>query len=311
MQKRASKEKGLALIITLLITALIVAVVTEIVHAVYIHTSFTSSYKDGQRAALLAEGGVELATSVITHMFKDKSYSLLRDKEARQTIQADDAVVSLRVEDELAKVSINSIVLPNGEINPENYATFLRLLKGIGLEDELADALSDWIDINDEPRPMGGETYDYYKRLSQPYSAKGGALDTLEEVLLVKGYSPQIYKRLSPFITVYAEEPGVMGIPKININTASKEVLMALSSDVTGDMAQMVIEYRDKNPFKDTADIRKVAGFETIGFSLQSRITVKSSIFRIFSKGMVGDGIREVEAVVAIKANKNLYWRER
>lgn len=313
MLKRICSEKGLALIITLLVTTIIVAVITEIVHAVYVHTSFTSSYKDGQRAALLAEGGIELAASVINNIMKDKGYTMLKAKDTQQVIAADDGVLSLKVEDEQAKFFINSIVLPNGETNTEQYTVFLRLLNGLELKDEFADTLADWIDVNDEPRPMGGETYDYYNRLSPAYAAKGGGLDTIEEILLVKGYTPQIYKKLMPFITVYANEPGnITAASKININTASKEVIMALSDTISEEMAQGLIDYRDKNPFKDMADIRKVPGFETIGFSLQGKITVKSSIFRIFARGRVGDGVREIEAVVDIKnSNKILYWRER
>ena len=313
MLKRICSEKGLALIITLLVTAIIVAVITEIVNAVYVHTSFTTSYKDGQRAAMLAAGGIELAASVINNIMKDKGYTMLKGKDTQQVIAADDSVLSLKVEDEQAKFCINSIVLPNGETNGEQYTVFSRLLKSLELRDELADTLADWIDVNDEPRPMGGEAYDYYNRLSPAYAAKGGGLDTLEEILLVKGYTPQIYKRLMPFITVYTDEPGnIIAASKININTAPREIIMALSNEISEQMAQGLIDYRDKNPFNDTADIRKVPGFETIGFNLQGKITVKSNIFRISARASIGDGSREVEAVVDIKNSNNiLYWRER
>src|SRR3990172_11322243 len=102
MLKRICSEKGLALIMTLLVTAIIVAVITEIVHAVYVHTSFATSYKDGQRAAMLAAGGIELAASVINNIMKDKSYTMLKGKDTQQGIAAHDSVLSLKVEDEQA-----------------------------------------------------------------------------------------------------------------------------------------------------------------------------------------------------------------
>jgi hypothetical protein len=87
---------------------------------------------------------------------------------------------------------------------------------------------------------------------------------------------------------------------------------MALSDDITEALADAVIDYRKKTPFKTTADIRKVEGFETIGFDLQGLITVKSDIFRIFSKATAGEAIREVEAVVRLGGlNERLFWRER
>ena len=300
-----SSEKGLVLITVLLITAILVAVISEIVDAVYRYTCITASYRDGQRAASLAEGGIVLAAAGIAESMKGKSYTLFKAEDAVRIVPEGDGVLTLRVEDEQAKFNANSIVFANGETNMENYAAYSRLLKILGLKDELADTLADWIDINEEPRPRGGETYDYYKRLPRPCVAKNGPMDSTDEILLARGYKPEVYKRLSQFLTVYTDG-------SININTATKEVIMALSSDITEKMAQGIISYREKTPFTDPADISKVAGFKTTGSTLAGGITVKSSIFRVFSRGTVGEGVREVEAVVNIQDGCTIYfWRQR
>lgn len=299
-----SSEKGLVLIITLLITALLVTVVTEIVYTVHIHTSMTYSFKDSQKASLLAEGGVKLIVSYLQAMTKERGYTPFKNEDTGRVLAEGDGVLSVRAEDEQGKVSVNAIVFGNGETNVEKYAIYSRLLEGLALKTDLADTLADWIDIDDDPRVGGAESHDYYKRLTQPYSAKGAPLDSTEELLLVKGYTPNVVKKLSTFITVYTNG-------KININTAPKEVIMALSDELTEDMAQRVIDYRYKYPFKDTAEIRKVSGFEILGFDLQNRITVTSNIFRVFSKADMGGHIREIEAVVQTTGNKIRYWRER
>ncbi|OGP64900.1 MAG: hypothetical protein A3K22_00770 [Deltaproteobacteria bacterium RBG_16_42_7] len=300
-----ASQKGLALIITLLITALLVTVIVEIVYAVHIHISMTSSYRDLQRASPLAEGGVELASMVLDDIMRGKTYTYLNEEDTDKIFAEGDKVLSLRVEDEQGKISLNTIVYKNGETNAEYYGAYLRLLENLKLENGLVDAVADWIDINDEPRPFGGETYDYYQRLSLAYAAKNSQLDSMEELLLIKGYSPMVYKKLAPLVTVYTDG-------RVNINTATKEVIMALHGDITEDMAQRVIDYRRENPFHDTAEIRKVRGFETIGFGLQGKITVQSRIFRIFSKVDIGGTIREVEAVIQTGQNfKTLYWRQR
>lgn len=300
-----ASQKGLALIITLLITALLVTVIVEIVYAVHIHISMTSSYRDLQRASPLAEGGVELAGMGLDDIMRGKTYTYLKEEDTGRIFADGDKVLSLRVEDEQGKISLNTIVYKNGETNAEYYGAYLRLLENLKLENGLVDAVADWIDINDEPRPFGGETYDYYQRLSLAYAAKNSQLDSMEELLLIKGYSPMVYKKLAPLVTVYTDG-------RVNINTATKEVIMALHGDITEDMAQRVIDYRRENPFHDTAEIRKVRGFETIGFGLQGKITVQSKIFRIFSKVDIGGTIREVEAVIQTGQNfKTLYWRQR
>ena len=48
------------------------------------------------------------------------------------------------------------------------------------------DSLLDWLDSDDEPRENGAEA-DYYAQLDPPYQPKNGALDTVEELLLVRG----------------------------------------------------------------------------------------------------------------------------
>jgi general secretion pathway protein K len=42
-------ESGFALVITLIITALLVAVAVEFIHDVYVETSLSRSYADGQQ----------------------------------------------------------------------------------------------------------------------------------------------------------------------------------------------------------------------------------------------------------------------
>lgn len=302
--KIASSERGIALVVALLITAIVVAVITEIVYAVHLEASMTEAFADSQKASILAEGGVDLATLSISETFKDKGYIYFTAQEAGRKLPAAGGELDIRVEDEQGKFPLNSIVYQSGEANEEKYAAFKRLLSSLRLPEDLAASMADWIDVNDAQRPGGAEGRDYYGLLRPPYQAKNGPLDSLDEMLLVKGCTPAVFRKLSPYITVYGD-----GL--VNINTAPREVIMALSSDITVDMAQRVIDYREKEPFKDTSEIRKVTGFETIGFSLQGVITVTSDYFRIYSRGVAGEGIRDVEAVVELKGRKIAYWRER
>lgn len=124
-----------------------------------------------------------------------------------------------------------------GEI--ERLAT--PLLMDLGLENtpELIAALLDWLDEDSETRASGAED-DYYINLEPGYYAKNGPLDTVEELLLVKGWTAAVlygedYNRngildpneddgdesfpyyddgdgeldlgLAPFVTVWSREP--------------------------------------------------------------------------------------------------------
>jgi type II secretory pathway component PulK len=79
----------------------------------------------------------------------------------------------------------------NGKINV-NTAPLEVLTKLPGMSDPLAEALLDWRDEDDEVTGEGGAESDTYMRLDPPYEAKNGPLDTIEELLMVQGFTPAI-----------------------------------------------------------------------------------------------------------------------
>jgi len=57
--------------------------------------------------------------------------------------------------------------------------------------EELVDALLDWRDVDNDPLPHGAEA-DYYAGLKTPYQPKSGPFDTVEELLLVRGFDGRV-----------------------------------------------------------------------------------------------------------------------
>lgn len=60
-----------------------------------------------------------------------------------------------------------------------------------GMTEDVADAILDWIDEDDVPRDFGVES-EYYTTLDPPYAPRNGPLITVEELLLVRGVTPQL-----------------------------------------------------------------------------------------------------------------------
>jgi type II secretory pathway component PulK len=76
------------------------------------------------------------------------------------------------------------------EVEPDNIA--VSLLMGLpGMTVDIADAIMDWMDDDDDPRPAGAES-DYYSVLATPYAAANGPLRSVEELLLVRGVTPTL-----------------------------------------------------------------------------------------------------------------------
>ncbi|MCD6303546.1 MAG: general secretion pathway protein GspK [Planctomycetes bacterium] len=88
-------------------------------------------------------------------------------------------------------------------VNVAGEETLLRLAD---MTPELVDALLDYIDRDGDTRPQGAEQ-DYYDQLPRPYMIKNGPLATVEELLLVKGFTGRI---------VYGEDYNLNGLLEDN-----------------------------------------------------------------------------------------------
>jgi general secretion pathway protein K len=309
------RERGFALVITLIVTALLVALVTEFIAEVYGDSSSAHGYVDAQKAGLMAESGISGAIAMLQFSLPQKSYTSLHDLWAKPIdLPEEQGTLRITIEDESARLSLNHIVGANGtfidETDPNGsyYGTAMRLFRKLQLPaGDLCDAVADWVDENDIPKPGGAESQWYVAR-TPSCAAKNARLDTVEELAMLKGFSADVIARIRPFVTVYAENS--IAAP-ININTAPKELLMALDERITDSQAQQIIDYRKNSPFMDKADLVRVPGMESIATGLQSRITAKSALFRIRAQGEVNGTTRIVEAVVSfVGAPLTLYWRE-
>ncbi|HOO90090.1 MAG TPA: type II secretion system protein GspK, partial [Syntrophales bacterium] len=163
--------------------------------------------------------------------------------------------------------------------------------------------MKDWIDEDGEITGFGAEN-SYYGNLSKPYACKNGPLDSIDELLMIKGVTKELYygTEESPGIRKYLT---VYGTGTININTAPGVVLMALADDITEEMVSNMEEFRkDKlNTLSDSSWYRGVPGMDGITIS-PSLISVKSNIFSITSTGILNSMSRKISSVVERDSGK-------
>ena len=143
-----------------------------------------------------------------------------------------DAVMRTTITDEYGKLNLNALVdNQNGKIVREHLRYALQEFFRIRGEaasaevdpESLVESIIDWIDDDDEVDEGGAES-DFYLAAENPYNAKNGPMDSLDELLLVKGMSPALFfgaKGIDPpqlplteFLTVHGDWLG-----RINPNT--------------------------------------------------------------------------------------------
>jgi type II secretory pathway component PulK len=96
----------------------------------------------------------------------------------RPTTSTDDQTYSFGITDEASKLNLNAATLD----------MFSRLP---GMTSELAASIIDWRDTDTNVTPGGAED-PYYRLLPDPYDCKDGPLETVEELLLIRGATGQI-----------------------------------------------------------------------------------------------------------------------
>ena len=295
-------EKGMALVLTLLIMAMITAMVVEFVYGVYTTNAGLYNWREAQKLSLAAKSGISLTTKIISENLNRYSYTYPGSVEmpVENILKGFSGKVVIRVVDENGKFNLNSLIWPNGTTNETAFNSFIRLLKNLNLDENIAYRVADWIDRDLEPRRRDSEE-----------GAKNDYLDSVDELLLVKGIDSQAYDKLSPLVTVYGIEQVYNNL--ININTASRAVIMSLDDNITEALAERVINYRALEPFNGVSDLVRVAGFEgPLGQSLMNKITVKASNFRITSVAEEDRIKRVIECVIVVKGDAFLigYWQE-
>ncbi|MEI6206300.1 MAG: type II secretion system minor pseudopilin GspK [Desulfuromonadales bacterium] len=311
MMRRLHNKSGFALILTLVITALMVAVVVEMIHQVYVDSSLSRGFRDGQQASILAESGAAGGARLLQMALSGRAYTALSDRWATP-IKLEDEAGSLEIviSEESGKININGLVQPNGEYEPFTQAVLQRLGKRMQLPGDIWSAVADWIDSDDLQRSGGAET-PYYRSLKPAYGARNGKLMTVAELSLVKGVTPELVGKLRPHVTIFSDQAGAP-LSTVNINTASKEVLVALDERIDDRMAERIMEERRLQPFKSTAELSRVPGLDTVAIGLVGKISVKGNLFKITAVGRVKDSGRTVEAVVRLAggAPEFLSWQE-
>ena len=215
--------------------------------------------------------------------------------------------VIVRMTDDERRLDLNAVSPP----------VLMRLVQAVGGTPEVAQAIIDYADPDQEPVIE-----------EPPYVPKNAPFAAIEELLEIPA-ARSLVPRLRSWVSVV---PGATALPRVNINTAGREVLLALGADpivveallasrpgidgVLGtdddcratDLAQAAMELAACALQGDTAPMAQLLSLPTATF------VVSSSTFRIQAEAVVEPGrvTHWIEAVVHRSADgpRILAWRE-
>ncbi|HQT96289.1 MAG TPA: type II secretion system protein GspK [Thermodesulfobacteriota bacterium] len=255
---------------------------------------------DEARAYFQARTGVSRAVAMLASLPADNVL-------AGSISGADgDASYEVRVESESGKVDVNLV----GE------EVLLEMLKKGGLPEEAAeglrDAILDWRDEDDVPRPRGAERAEYEGRI-EPIVPRNGKIRGIGELIYVKGVTKEFHEAfLSRVFTAHGNSA------QVNFLRAPGIVLRSLPG-VSAEAADRIVAGRTEEPPISAADLAEMVGEGLLtaqGLALISG-GASSSVYTITATGRAGgDVTRIVRCLVEVsgsgeKGVKMLGWLDK
>jgi type II secretory pathway component PulK len=188
--------------------------------------------------------------------------------------------VRFGLEDESTKLNLNILA----SLDQKLPGSGRQILMGLpGMTEEIADAILDWIDQDDEKREFGAEI-ETYSATEPGYAPRNGPLTTVEELLLVYGVTPTLLfgvdanrngmadrgepdpqtvvgadnsdhsmdRGWAAYLTLYSMESNLQpdGVtPRINLNqTDMQQLYTDLEAVLGAQAATFIVAYRQNGP---------------------------------------------------------------
>ncbi len=269
-----NNHKGMALLLVISLVSVLAMVTLQFSREMRKDYVVSASLRNSTRLTQMARSGISLAEQILIKDREENNFDSLHDSwalliEEDLSTLFDQGNLEVAVVDEGGKFQINAMVLRKKkgqvaksgskeetqkqiqhEIDVRNILWRLLRAEPFLVEDGdargIIDSLIDWMDSEDgEGEEEYGAEESYYRSLDPPYSCKNGPVESVEELLLVKGitsellYGTEERPPLAPLLTSLGTDG------KININSADALILQALDLGLDEETAEAMTSYRE------------------------------------------------------------------
>ncbi|MDQ7089147.1 MAG: type II secretion system protein GspK [Methylococcales bacterium] len=223
MKKTPPSQKGVALILVLWVLTLLIIMAGSFTLGMRRETRIIANLRDKAQAIALAEAGITFAQLNLSTLDKAQRW---RASGHIYPVQFNQATIRVKIQSEFGKIDINKAneklltgMLLQTDIAPEKHPA-------------IVNAIIDWRDKDDLIRIDGAEKATYQSE-GLAYAPRNKPFQTIEELRLVLGVTPELFEQLKTMITVYSRQLTV------DLKTASRAVLLA----ATGLEAERIDSY--------------------------------------------------------------------
>ena len=219
-----------------------------------------------------------------------------------------DAQYTLDIADEGSKIDVNDLISPSETLRKNTEKMLLSLFEervksddqfrkeyGNFRFEDLIGAMKDF--MSPTWNGTNGDKRSQYSEFQTQELPPNRGFRTVGELRLIPNMDDNLFDILEPRITIY-------GLKGVNPNTASSEALQSLDPGITKDVAQMILQERQKNPFTSAEEFFSFAS-EKSGQKLKAQKTEEWPItfesmtsFRLTANGDYQGSTRKIVAIV-------------
>jgi len=300
------RGRGSALLAVLWLSAALAAIAFSLSSTVRGETERTSTAVDGLRSYYLASGAVERASLELLWTLTSPDKRRIPQGSAAVDYNFPSGVAHVEIIPETAKLDVNKVL-------PEEL---YRLVVALGIEPERAQEITLGIVDWRSPLAQGASAVDqYYLSLTPSFRARHASIEEIEELLLVRGITPDIFygtyipvpdaglgggPRLAPRAGL-ADCLSVFGsTQQVDANTAAPAVLAAIG--LAPFAIQALVERRRSAPFTQPQlnDFLQSIGVGSNRLRVEGRsiVTVRATARLRLANGQLSDLRRTVGAQV-------------
>jgi general secretion pathway protein K len=208
-------------------------------------------------------------------------------------LQEDDGKVEIRLADGQGRFNLNGLAAGGAQVDAAWLETLRRLLASLQLPDELAGNLVRWRGLLTRSQQEAG----LRPPIGQPPLARW------DDLARVPGFTPERMARLAPYATVLPE-----GVRRVNVNTASAELLTALLPTLPPGAVAEALSRRTAQPYRDVGEFLARAGSGNPDGAAD--LTTGSDYFLLRAIVRHGHARRSVMALLKVEAGRTrLLWR--
>ena len=246
-----ARQQGAALILAILVVALASSIAIFMAAQQSMWTQQAENLRARGQSKALTHAAIDWTRGILAEDARTTQVDHLGEPWASRLppLPIESGSLSGAIYDQQALFNLNNLV-HNGHDSEADITLFKRLLVLLKLSPDLVAPLLDRIDADSAAHTPGGAEDDYYLQMNPPYRCANRPLLTIEELYRVRGFTRDSIERLRPFVTALPE------YSSINVNTAPREVLMALLPDLNETDISSLTANRKSAHFKTKLDFR-------------------------------------------------------